>query len=87
MRKGNASKIFRKASEARKQQLEVLNKAHELESSQKQKAQEEFIETVERVTDQHESTLKLIIDNEKDKVEKIDSAEKATAAIKKKLEE
>ena len=87
MRKGNATKIFRKASEARKQQLEVLNNANNLESSRKEKAQKEFIDTVEKVTDRHESALKLIVDNEKETIKNINSAEKATEAINKKLEE
>ena len=87
MRKGNATKIFRKASEASKQQLEVLNNANNLESSRKEKAQKEFIDTVEKVTDRHESALKLIVDNEKETIKNINSAEKATEAIKKKLEE
>ena len=87
MRRGNAAKIFRKASEARKQQLEVLQKAHDLESSEKERNQDEFLDAVNKVSDKHEETLKKIAEDEKEALERINSAEKATAAIKKKLEE
>ena len=86
LRRGNAAKIYKKASETRKKQLDVLNEVDKLESTQKQKAQEEFISTVEDVTNRHEEALRLVVDNEREILKNIDSAEKATEAIKKKLE-
>ena len=86
LRRGNAAKIYKKASETRKKQLDVLNEVDKLESSQKQKAQEEFISTVEDVTNRHEEALRLVVDNEREILKNIDSAEKATEAIKKKSE-
>ena len=87
MRKGNAAKIFQKASEARKEQLDVLKKTTALESAKKEKAQKEFIDTTKSVLETHEETLKKIADDEKARIKEIDSAEKATEAIKKKLGE
>lgn len=87
MRKGNAAKIFQKASEVRKEQLEILEKSTAIEAEKKKKAQKEFIETTKNVLDTHDETMKKIAAEEKKTIAEIDSAEKATSAIKKKLGE
>ena len=87
MRKGNVAKIYRIAAETRQKQLKALEKSTTLEADQKQEAQEEFLRSTKEILDTHKEALAKIEDDEKRFISEIDSAEKATDAIKKKLEE
>ena len=87
LRKNNSAEVYKKASEQRKKQLEVLKKSHEMESSLKEQAQNEFIEKSKEASDKFDDDIKRIDQNEKDRLKEINSAEKATAEIRKKLEE
>ena len=87
MRKGNVAKIYRIAAETRQKQLKALEKSTTLEADQKQEAQEEFLRSAKEILDTHKEALAKIEDDEKRFISEIDSAEKATDAIKKKLEE
>ena len=87
LRKGTAAKIYKKASETRKMQLDTLEKSHVLEASRKGEAQKEFLDAMDRVNHNHADTMRRIAEQEKKQLNEIDTAEKATKAIKEKLEE
>ncbi|OUU74886.1 MAG: hypothetical protein CBC29_07100 [Methylococcaceae bacterium TMED69] len=86
LRKGNAAKIYKKAAESRKEQLEALEKANSLEKEAKEKAQKEFLESVDDANKRHQKAVKEIDKQEKERMKEIDTADKATEAIKRKLE-
>jgi hypothetical protein len=87
VRKGNSIKVYKKATDIRNQQLETLEKVHALEINRKGMAQKEFLDASERILKEHEQALDRIANEEQDTLNEIDSAEKATEAIRRKLEE
>lgn len=86
LRRGNVAKIYKKASEARKEQLDALEKSNNLEKEAKAKAQQEFLDSIDAANERHRQAVKKIDQQEKERIKEIDSADKATEAIKKKLE-
>ena len=86
MRKNNQSKIFQKALEIRNKELEINNKASTQELKSKLSAQSEHHENVKNILEKHDENLKNIKEAENKRIEDINSAEKATEAIKNKLD-
>tara|TARA_Y100001973_G_C5182394_1_gene325663 strand:- start:358 stop:729 length:372 start_codon:yes stop_codon:yes gene_type:complete len=85
LRKGNTVKIYKKAAEAKKSQLNALQQSHDLETKKKQEAQSEFINSVNKINLEHEEVLKKLAKAEQEKINKINTAEEATEAIKERL--
>lgn len=86
LRKGNQAKVYKIAAETKAKELEALEATHLLEKKAKRKAQQDFIDTTEKVLKTHEETLKKIAEEEKQKKNSITTTEEATSAIKKKLD-
>ena len=86
IRKGNSAKVYKKAADIRNQQLETLEKVSALEINRKGMAQKEYLDASERILKEHEQALDRIANEELDSLNEIDSAEKATEAIQRKLE-
>ena len=85
MRRGNAAKIYKAAAEARKKELEVSRVAHELESKKKKLALELHDEKVKEVVKEHTEKINQANQRHQETLEEIDTADKATQAIKDKL--
>lgn len=85
MRRGNAAKIYKAASERRKKELEISKVVHELENKKKTIALELHDEKVEKIISDHDKALEEANNNHLRLVNDIDSAEDATQAIKDRL--
>ena len=86
LRKGNTAKVYKKAIDTKNQQLKALETSHSLEKSEKAKAQEEFVDATHRILEEHSEAMKKLAENEKNTTREIDTPEKATNAIREKLE-
>ena len=85
MRRGNSTKIYQQAAETRKKELEISKAAHALESDKKRLANNKHDNQVNKIIDHHQKEVNRI-NAEHDKIlTDINSAEKATQAIKDKL--
>ena len=87
LRKGNALAVYKKASEIREKELAAQKKAYELEIGMKQKNQDDFLSSVNDINEQHSQETAELEENRLKLIKEIDSAEKATAAIKDRLRE
>ena len=78
-------KIYRKAAETRTKELEIAKQASNIEKQGKKAAEMTYDEAVERIVKDYTEALKKADDKRNKNINDIDSAEKATEAIKDKL--
>ena len=87
LRKNNAAEVFKKASETRKKELDILNKSHQIEQNKKSIANQQHREKISNILQEHDADIEEIERKEKLRIKEINSAEKATQALKEKLED
>jgi biopolymer transport protein ExbB/TolQ len=85
MRRGNAAKIYRKASETRQKELELSKAVREMEMAATQDAIDDFDSSMQNIHRQHSEKLQELQERNSELLDEIKTAEDATAAIKDRL--